>query len=45
MLLALSLYIVKPILAGGDQVRGDKGVGSVVQTCVTVDGTYTCMWE
>ena len=45
ILFAISMYIVKPILAGGGQVRGDNGQGAVVQVCVTVDGDLTCMWE
>ena len=37
---------MKPILAGGDKVRGDNGQGSVVQVCVTpFEGETDCMWE
>lgn len=45
ILFALSIYIAKPILAGGGQVRGENGQGSIVQICITVDGDYTCMWN
>jgi hypothetical protein len=51
-LFAISTYILKPILAGGDKVRGDNGQGTVVQTCITPisesvdsDDNSVCMWE
>jgi predicted small secreted protein len=31
VVLALSLAVVSPVLAGGDQVRGEKGQGEVYQ--------------
>lgn len=37
ILFALSMYIVKPISAGGDQVRGDNAIGNPTQTCAVPD--------
>lgn len=33
-LCALAVFVVSPALAGGDQVRGEKGAGDTSQNCV-----------
>lgn len=37
ILFALSIYIAKPILAGGDQVIGEKGLGEVYQHWIRLE--------
>ena len=37
LLLIIAGYIAHPILAGGDQVRGEEGEGLTTQTCITPD--------
>ena len=32
-LCALAVFVVSPALAGGDQVRGEKGAGDTSQNC------------
>lgn len=42
-LCALAVFVVSPVLAGGDMVRGDKGTGDTNQECSILVSALTAI--